>query len=73
MKNEIQHTCNGNFKEVCEENKLPQNALKVSYQSNGKPIHNKTNRHNFLTSMGITIRQGWYALLENQITQHKEK
>ena len=58
-KNELMFECYGTFKQICNENDLPFNALKKSYQENGKKIYKKTFNGN--TPKKFYKFKNWYA------------
>jgi len=57
--------CNGNFKKICNENKLPRASLMKSYFKDGMPIYNSkfgiTNAYKTNNDLYI----GWYAKIIN--------
>ncbi len=52
---EFMYESNGNFKKICEENKLPFRSLKTSYQNNGKKLSRINNSK-------YEPFKGWYAI-----------
>jgi hypothetical protein len=52
----LQHTTHGNFIKYCDDNGLPESALRVSYKNGGSPI--KMNHH---LDKVVPFR-GWYAI-----------
>jgi len=61
-KGEVKYICNGNFKDTCEKNNLPHNALRKSYSNNGKPIYDRIDIN--IINRGHNIYKGWYAKKE---------
>lgn len=59
-----QFTCEGNFSSVCKFNKLPEHALKKSYQNFGEPLYNNISisKINLLKNKGYYSYKGWYAV-----------
>lgn len=59
--NNLKYVCNGNFDSLCNELKLPLNALRNSYYNNGKPIYTYKNmKKDILCKYGTYI--GWSAV-----------
>lgn len=61
-KDEVMFECKGNFKQVCDENKLPHNSLRKSHTNNGERIL-QTNRSLLMAKKkGWERCEGWYAI-----------
>ena len=55
--------CFGNFKKVCQENNLPENALRKSSRENKKVYQNaKASQITRLKKAGLYDFEGWYAI-----------
>jgi len=64
-KNVLQHSCNGNFKYICETNNLPFHNLRQSYNSNGARIHINLRKSARTTLIkNNRLLEGWYAIKE---------
>jgi len=63
---DIQHVCVGNFKQICEEYKLPFSALSGSYRTNGKPIWTLSQWSTMAKQRNEDRFIGWYAKIKEK-------